>query len=340
MACSLTVRALDYGGGYPIIGASVTALCYAAGQNACGGPVVATKTGTTDLNGEVTWDTTGVCSSSYFITIDAGECWLVFEFCQNSVVDGGNATDPVFTCLLTRTNATGCEYDCLTCELTLQVHDACDGSGIGGATVTLTPGGGSCTTAGGGGCTINDIQAGDYTYTVEVSGYGTVTGSFTCACGGGSTTVSVNLTPTGGCDTCDLTITVIDYCTGTALSGVTVTVDGVPCTTGAPGTCSFSNLANGDHTVVISKTGYNSQTFTWRCTGGDNGSFTVALVPLGGCVGDPPNNESLACLPLAFGAMERRGLRFGTPVRDTTPEFGAAERRGLRFGRMKRHGQS
>lgn len=67
-------------------------------------------------------------------------------------------------------------------------------------------------------------------------------------------------------------------------------------------------------------------------------SFTVALVPDGGC-DDPPgtNDESGACYPLAFGAKELRGLRFGTMIADTTPEFGARELRGLRFGRMRHH---
>lgn len=155
---------------------------------------------------------------------------------------------------------------CATCTLNIQVHDACDGSGVGGAVLTLSNGL-SCTTAGGGGCTISGIPDGSYTYTVTKTGYPTVTGSFTCTCGGGTSTLTVNLTPTGGCSNCDLTVTVIDYCTGLPLAGVDIYIDGVlACTTGASGVCVITGLANGDHTVVISRTGYATQTRTYRCT--------------------------------------------------------------------------
>ncbi len=77
--------------------------------------------------------------------------------------------------------------------------------------------------------------------------------------------------------TATVTFTVIDSVTGSTVQGAKVSMDGVSIKTDVTGTAVFTNVALGDHSYAISKTGYKRKTGVVSVSG--DTIVSVALVP-------------------------------------------------------------
>lgn len=231
-----------------------------------------------------------------------------------------NLTSTCITLQITYTD-TGCD----TCDLTLQVNSACDGNIVDGGTFTLSNGM-SCVQSGGT-CTISGIPHGTYDWTWAKTGYQTQTGTYECECEGGSSTLSLEVVPDGGCppNPEQVEVQVTDYCTEGDLSGVLIildadTPDEVQCVTETAGVCYFENVAEGEHTLTVSKDDYQSQ-FQVVVKAGTQLVVTIALFPDGGC--NPPEcREAAAVGPMRSlrPVVRRRGDRIAVgPRRSLAP---------------------
>lgn len=155
-------------------------------------------------------------------------------------------------------------------NVAITVTDGTDA--ISSASLTLTDGEDyteTDSTGNDGKATFEDVPNGEYTLTVEKSGYATETKSITV--NGADVTVSVVLTATRS-----VSFTVND---GTdAIQGATVTIDGDTAgakTTGSSGGCT-ATLTDGEHSLVVAKEGYTSKTETVTVDS-THTSFTISL---------------------------------------------------------------
>ena len=87
-----------------------------------------------------------------------------------------------------------------TGSVTLNLTNACTGAALAGALLSLAKGAlsGSGTTDGSGQVTVSGLDPGTWDYTVTLAGYTSASGSVPVAAGG-TTTLTLSLTPTGGC---------------------------------------------------------------------------------------------------------------------------------------------
>lgn len=151
---------------------------------------------------------------------------------------------------------------------------------ISGATVTLTDTTDSTivktgTTDSDGACTISDVDYGTYTVSASADGYDDYTGGESLVVDGDET-LAIEMTAT--VTTRDISFTIND---GTnAIDGASVVIGETTKTTGSAGGCTFNDIADGEHTVEISATGFTTKTETITVSA-DNTSFTISLVTEG-----------------------------------------------------------
>lgn len=139
---------------------------------------------------------------------------------------------------------------------------------ISGATVSLTETI-TGTTDENGDVSFEDVEFGDYTLTVEKTGYADYTDSLTVD---GDEEVNVTLTPV---DT--LTITVDNGADpAVAIEGASVVIGETTKTTNASGEAEFTNMPYDDYTATISANGYTTATETLQFRS-NHKSFTVSL---------------------------------------------------------------
>lgn len=139
---------------------------------------------------------------------------------------------------------------------------------ISGATVSLTETI-TGTTDENGDVSFEDVEFGDYTLTVEKTGYADYTDSLTV---NGDAEVNVTLTEVG-----DLTITVDDGADpAVAIEGASVVIGETTKTTNASGEVEFNGLPYEDVSVTISADGYTTATETLQFRS-NHKSFTVSL---------------------------------------------------------------
>lgn len=184
---------------------------------------------------------------------------------------------------------------CLTCELTLQVNSICDGLPIGGGVFALSNGL-SCTQNGAGVCTISGIPNGVHSWTWTKIGYGTLTGSYTCECAGGSSTLVLSPTPNGGCGggiptDCTFLINVHQDCPGNApIVGATVQLStGESGTTDAGGALRLTGLVCANRNYTVTAVGYGTATgsLTYSGVALQEVSLVLQRLPTVGCTGTP-----------------------------------------------------
>lgn len=220
---------------------------------------------------------------------------------------------------------------CSTCTLDLQVNSACDGGLVDGGTFDL--GNGQSCTQSGGTCTISGISHGSYDWTWTKEGWQTKTGTFVCECEGGSSTLFLSVVPDGGCpaDPGEVEVTIDDFCTELSLEGVLIVLDAdtpdeEQCTTGADGICYFENVAEGEHTLTVSKDGYQSRYRIVTKTA-ERLTVTIALIPEGGCPGD-------TAISMIVGVPNSAAAQFTQPVRASL-QVGVPVGAQVRFGERR-----
>ena len=153
-------------------------------------------------------------------------------------------------------------------NIAVNVTDGTDA--VSGATVTLTDADSqttSETTDENGSVTFEEVPNGDYTVTIEKTGYQTATTDVTVA--GNDVTVNATLIAV---DT--LTITVDD---GTdAIESASVVIGETSKTTDASGECTFTDMPYDDYSAEVSATGYITKTESIAFRS-NHKSFTVSL---------------------------------------------------------------
>jgi Carboxypeptidase regulatory-like domain len=164
-------------------------------------------------------------------------------------------------------------------SITGTVTDSVTHSPISGANVTcsVSP---SCTgtsTAGDGTYTLSGLAEGTYQVTAAATNYQSQTISVTVG-PGGTPTQNFALTPNSG----TISGTVSDSVTSALISGASVSCTGPPSctatTTDSNGTYTLNNLTEGSYQVMVSKTGYASQTATVVVGPGGTPTQDFALV--------------------------------------------------------------
>ena len=157
-------------------------------------------------------------------------------------------------------------------DITVNVTDGTDA--ISGASVVLTDSDSedtTKTTGDDGEAVFDDVAPGTYTLSVSKSGYATATQTLVV---NGDTTIDVELVPTRSCS-----FTIDDGAAEpTGISGAQVVFDGDTenkKTTGGAGGFTVT-LADGEHTAVVTATGYKDKTATITVDS-THTSFTISL---------------------------------------------------------------
>ncbi len=160
------------------------------------------------------------------------------------------------------------------------VTDASTGSPLAGATVSVTGAATlSATTGANGTYAFPNVPPGGVTLSASKAGYTTATATGIVVAGGVLVfSPALSPAPTTG----TLIGTVVDAVTNTSLAGAKIEVQGtgLSATTDVTGRFTLSNVPPGTQVVLISATGYVSQSFTLAVTAGVTYDFqTVRLTP-------------------------------------------------------------
>lgn len=155
--------------------------------------------------------------------------------------------------------------------VTGKVTDHLTDAPVAGAQVTI--GKETVTTNAQGAYTLN-CKAGTYNLAVKKAGYFDYSKEGIVVVGGQTITENVVLVPTVG----NLVGIVRDGLTNQPVSGATVTVDTKTVTSDEAGSFTVTNLAEGTHTIVVSKNGYLAAEKEFVIEGGEVNSVEVALL--------------------------------------------------------------
>ena len=168
-----------------------------------------------------------------------------------------------------------CPGSC-TCSTTICVQ-ACGGSAISGATVTIsslapvTTGSGGCTN---GICLDSVGGAGTYQVTVSASGYNSYNQSLALTCGG-TKTIQLTTGTTGS------VVFNVAGCEGKPLANATVTIAGATYTTSAGGTVTVYLSGSGTYPFAVTKlrwqTSSGNVVFSTNCPGQQTVNITMAV---------------------------------------------------------------
>ncbi len=166
-------------------------------------------------------------------------------------------------------------------SVTVCATESCSGSPLVGASVTV---GGIAGTTGASGCvTLGGVPSGSQSWVVSATGYTSTSGTVSVP-GGGSNSVSTELTPPLGCPTCSLTITATNACTGNPLVGASALRNGAGATsTNGSGQAVFTGIYPGAGAWSVSLAGYGTASGTYTCTLSGALSASASLTPTSGC---------------------------------------------------------
>ncbi|MCI4351821.1 MAG: carboxypeptidase regulatory-like domain-containing protein [Thermoplasmata archaeon] len=173
-----------------------------------------------------------------------------------------------------------------------RVTNASSGTGIVGATVSVS--GGSTTTTGSGGNYALNLVNGTYSVTASATGYHPSSASLTVA--GQPKTLNFALSPLGA-TTYTLSGTVTYASNGSAVGGAQVTlIPGSTVSSGSNGKYSFS-ATNGSYTLRVTKAGYVAQSVGVTISGGSvvrNFALSPFLYSLRGTVTNASNGAAVS----------------------------------------------
>jgi hypothetical protein len=197
---------------------------------------------------------------------------------------------------------------CTTCARLLGlVVDADTGAGVSGATVTA--GGAMAQSTATGAFTLEGLMVGSVSGSVTKSGYAPRTFVLTLGPGDNRSDVTVTARPCGGCAgglVCEpvqqqcvapasLTTTVLDDCTGAAITAKVRVQGKATCSAGPRGFFELRDLVpGGPQTMAVGKTGYQPLNRMVTLQSGFNAQPEVRLVPLAGC-GTPTMDVACTC---------------------------------------------
>lgn len=169
------------------------------------------------------------------------------------------------------------------------VTDASNGQPIAGASVTTQPPTSSVTTNAQGGYSIPGIPGGTYTVTATRSGYASNSATVGVTVGG-TATANLALVPLPG----TLSGVVTDASTGAPIANATVTTQPptVGASTNAQGAYTIPNVAAGNYTVMVSRTGYTPGQTNATVGPGQNATANVALAPIPGAIAGVVTNAT------------------------------------------------
>ncbi|MCA2982081.1 MAG: carboxypeptidase regulatory-like domain-containing protein [Myxococcaceae bacterium] len=195
---------------------------------------------------------------------------------------------------------------CATCaRLTGLVLDADTGAALAGATVAA--GGMLATTSASGSYALEGLMAGPLSGRVTKAGYVSLPLERTLRAGDNRFDAALLSLPCGGCaggEVCEpvqrqcvaaatLTTTVVDDCTGAAVTAKVRVQDRATCSAGPRGYFELRGLVpGGPQTMAVGKTGYQSVNRQVTLRSGFNAEPVVRLVPVSGC--SPPTPD-VAC---------------------------------------------
>jgi hypothetical protein len=186
---------------------------------------------------------------------------------------------------------------CATCaRLQGLVLDADTGGGLEGATVSAA--GVTATSSATGAFTLEGLMAGPLSGTATKAGYTPRSFTVTLGPGDNRSDVALSALPCGGCpggQVCEpvarqcvapasLTTTVVDACTGAAITAKVRVQGAATCSAGPRGFFELRGLVPGaSQTMAVGKTGYQPLNRVVTLQPGFNAEPTVSLTPLSGC---------------------------------------------------------
>ena len=167
-------------------------------------------------------------------------------------------------------------------EIVGTVTDAGSGQPINGATVMLMDDAydvETTTTAADGTYTYEDVEPGQYVLAAEADGFEQSANTSVTVADGETVTADFALTPEGGSEPEDGTVTgtVTDEATGDPIDGAEVDKDGRTTTTGPQGDYTFDDVEPGTYTVTADADGYEPASRTAEIVDGDIVTVDLAL---------------------------------------------------------------
>ena len=193
-----------------------------------------------------------------------------------------------------------------------------DSSGIALAGASVSFSGGSTATDASGNYSFANVPAGSYNITASDSGYNSVTLPVTVTAGTNST-LNFQLSASTSNSPGTIAGTVTNISTGAAISGATVTHDGISTTTGTNGGYAFSSVAPGTYNVTASHSGYFNQTKSVTVNSGATSTLNFALATGGKIAGTVTNSSGTV---ISGAAVNITGGVISTTVNTTTNSSG------------------